>query len=90
MTSYQSRYFNAEYYTEHNFQNSVTLSTDVYYPSETKIIEAVNSISKTDVSYYPFIFMDTSAISVVDLGDSFDNYKSETERKRETSVDAQD
>ena len=44
------------------------------------MIESLNAISKTDVSYYPFMFMDTSAISVIDLGDSFENYKVENER----------
>ena len=60
----------------------------MFYPSSTTIIENVNSVSKTEVSYYPFMLMDTSAISVVDLGHTFENYKIETERKRKTTVAA--
>ena len=49
------------------------------------MIQSSNAISKTDVSYYPFMFMDTSAISVIDLGDSFENYKVENERQRKST-----
>ena len=37
-----------------------------------------HNIAKTEIDFYSFMWMDTSAISVVDLGESFTNYHIES------------
>ena len=40
------------------------------------------NVAETSVSYYPFKLIDTSSISIIDLGHSYTNYEVESESKR--------
>ena len=42
------------------------------------------NVAETSVSYYPFKLIDTSSISLINLGHTYTNYEVESESKRLT------
>jgi len=73
-----SRYFNPKFYQENGFQSAISLNQDVYYVVNGTLASESKYIKKSDVEYFYFEFLDTSAISVIDLDIEFENYKIET------------
>ena len=64
--------------------NYITLSQDkVFLKYETEI-ELKRSIAKNEISFFNFSFLDTSDISIVNLGTDYTNY--EVQRTSQSSV----
>ena len=70
-----SRVFTPEYYIENNFQKPVAINEGYSFLSEGVTSTENRSVGKTEVSYFDFPFLDTSAISIYDFSTGFTNYK---------------
>ena len=69
-----TRNFNPESYLENGYQEPILLempsSTFTLYTTKYFISE----VAKTDIAFFNNMVLDTSAISFIDLGHSFENY----------------
>ena len=74
-TSEITRYFNPYTYQELGFEDYVSVSNDVSVLSKESTLVFSKQISKLEISYYPTAWLDTSAISLLDFGHQFEDYK---------------
>lgn len=51
------------------------MNQDIYYVTNGTFSEFAKYIKKTDVQLFSFPLLDTSALSILDLSTSFENYK---------------
>ena len=63
-----NRYFNAEEYVKKDVMNYITLSQDTVFLKYATEIDLKQSIAKNEIQFFNFSFLDTSDISIVNLG----------------------
>ena len=69
-----NRYFNAEEYVENDVMNYITLSQDIVFLKKATEIDLKKSVAKNEIQFFNFSFLDTSDISIINLGTDFTNY----------------
>ena len=73
-----SHYFNAEFYTEHEYLDAVSLSEEIVYLSPDAIYQVSNFISQKVIDYFGFMWLDTSSLALLKLSSEFSTYHVET------------
>lgn len=58
------------------------MDPDVYFMINGTVAEKTKYIEQTNISFYAFEWLDTSALSAVDLSQKFVNYKVEKTKDR--------
>ena len=66
--------FNAEQFIEDGYQNAIASEDHVVLINKNESKDLRKYISKTYVDFYSYPWLDTSAISFMDLAWSFENY----------------
>ena len=74
-TSEITRYFNPYTYEDLGFEDYVSVSNDISVLNDESTLVFSKRISKLEISYYPTAWLDTSAISLLDFGHQFEDYK---------------
>ena len=74
-TSEISNYFNAEFYHQNGFQDSIALTQSVFFPEPGQTQYEVKEISQVEVQLYDFKLLDTSNIDIINFGENIDNYQ---------------
>ena len=69
-----SHYFNADFFSANGYLDAVTLTHSNISFDTSRYISAIKSISQTSVSFFNFMWLDTSALSVINLGNEFETY----------------
>ena len=82
LTSDITRYFNPQHYSESGHQGAIALDPDVYFMINGTVAEKAKYIEQTDIHFYSFEWLDTSAFSAFDLSQTFVNYKVEKTKDR--------
>ena len=77
-----SRNFNADEYRKNGFQTPVSATDDGFAMNRDGTMIYQKLLSKTDVNYFNFSWLDTSSISMFDFGESFENYQVESSSLR--------
>ena len=77
-----TRYFNAEEYSKNGYQSATTLSENMIFPIRGTKTLISKDIAQSRISFFPFKWLDTSAISFVDFGTHFNNYRVQSESMR--------
>ena len=77
-----SHYFNAEFYNDNQYLDSVALTQELYYLETGKKFEIARYISETETEYYDFMWLDTSSITLLDFGQTFITYAVDYSKKR--------
>ena len=77
-----TRYFNQEHYSESGHQGAIALDPDVYFMINGTVAEKTKYIEQMNIDFYSFEWLDTSALSAVDLSQKFVNYKVEKTKDR--------
>lgn len=78
-----THYFNADEYNELGYQKAVSLTQSIVYPKMDAFTQLTKYITLTSVDFFDFGWLDTSAISIIDLGRKFTNYKVDETQKQE-------
>ena len=78
-----TRNFNAEEYSEVGYQKAISPNDDGFEINKKGTLLIQKQISKNTVNYYSNDWLDTSAISLIDFGKTFENYQVEKETWRE-------
>ena len=81
-TSDITRNFNAEEYRKVGYQKAISPSDDGYEINKEEGVFIQKQISKNTINYYSNDWLDTSAISLIDFGKTFENYQVEKEISR--------
>ena len=74
-----SRYFSPSKYNENGFMSLTAVTQNLYSLNSSERLIHEIQVMQNAITYYNFMWLDTSQISTFNLGDSLDEYKVDTQ-----------
>lgn len=73
--SSNSRYFDAKDFSKQGFQSPFAEGYEMILLKSDVLVQKTYLIEQTEINFYDFMWLDTSAISVIEFGQKLFNYR---------------